>query len=113
MPSKSLATSPLSTATEAIYWRRPLRVPGVPQALHVRQWDDEVVLFHAATGATHLLSPEALTVLEMLVQGPCSQQQLGAALTTEYDVDATTLADDIARLLAQLAGFDLIEACAA
>lgn len=102
----------LSTVSDTC-WRRPLRVPGVPEALYVRQWDDEVVLFHAATGATHLLSPEALSVLELLATGPCSQQQLAAALQAQYEVDAATLAVDVERLLAQLAGFDLIEPCAA
>lgn len=104
---------PPSTVTETRLWRRPVRLPGVPDALHVRQWDDEVVLYHAATGATHLLSPEALVVLDALAAGPASETALAALLRARFEVDDTTLAGDVARLLAQLAGFDLTEPCPA
>lgn len=45
-------------------------------SLHWRRWDDEMVVFDAATGSTHLLSPGAAEVLLALLD---TAQPLDAA----------------------------------
>jgi PqqD family protein of HPr-rel-A system len=79
--------------------------------LRYRQWQDEVVLFNDISGATHLLSLEALQVLERLGAGPASEPELGAFLSERFEVDPATLSDDVADLLEQLSSLDLIEPC--
>jgi PqqD family protein of HPr-rel-A system len=69
-----------------------------------------VVLFNEVSGATHLLSPEALVVLQ-LGATPTSVLTLAAALREHFDVDEATLSDDVADLLEQLSSLDLIEPC--
>jgi PqqD family protein of HPr-rel-A system len=97
----------LSTAGDRTgFWRRP-----GDASLHFRQFQDEVVLFNALSGATHLLSPEALVVLEQLDAGPVSEPVLTTALRDRFEVDDATLSDDVADLLGQLASLDLIEQC--
>lgn len=95
-------------------WRRPgPPSPTGPSLLHYRQWQDEVVLFNEISGATHLLSLEALTVLERLAAGPAPDAELAAALRERFDVDEDTLAEELADLLEQLSSLDLVEPCPA
>lgn len=69
------------------------------------------MLFNEVSGATHLLSPEALVVLQQLGATPTSVLTLAAALREHFDVDEVTLSDDVADLLEQLSSLDLIEPC--
>ena len=97
----------LSTASEqAGAWRRP-----GPAVLHYRQWQDDVVLFNEMSGATHLLTPEALVVLQHMGTGPTSESALAAILRERFEVDEATLAHDVAELLEQLFSLNLIEPC--
>jgi PqqD family protein of HPr-rel-A system len=88
------------------FWRRP-----GPATLHYRQWQDEVVLFNDISGATHLLTLEALVVLEHMGTTATSETALAAVLREHFDVEDTTLSDDVADLLGQLSSLDLIEPC--
>lgn len=72
-----------------------------------------MVLFNEQSGATHLLSPEALVVLEQLGAGPVLESALAAALREHFEVDEATLLDDVANLLEQLSSLHLIEPCPA
>ena len=69
------------------------------------------MLFNQVSGATHLLSPEALVVLEQMGAAATSVLTLAAALREHFDVDEATLSDDVADLLEQLSSLDLIEPC--
>lgn len=82
-------------------------IPG--QLLVYRCWDDEAVLYNDLSGATHLLGPAALCVLEALRSGPAPNAALGAALLAEFDIDDSLLSDELAGLLDSLARLDLIE----
>ena len=82
-------------------------IPG--QLLVYRCWDDEAVLYNDLSGATHLLGPAALCVLEALRDGPAPEAALGAALLAEFDIDDSQVSDELAGLLDSLARLDLIE----
>ena len=86
-------------------WRRP------GPALRFRQWQDEVVLFNDASGATHLITLEALVVLQQMGAAPTSESVLAAILRERFEVDEATLSDEVAELLEQLSCLDLIEPC--
>lgn len=84
-------------------------IPG--QSLRYRQWDDEAVLYNDLSGATHLLGPAALCLLETLRAAPGDEAALAAGLRASFEVDDETLADELAGLLDGLARLDLIERC--
>lgn len=95
------------------------------QCLRRREWDGEAVLFNDLSGATHLLSPVALWLLERLEAGPDDIHGLAAALDAELAAEAagdgaaaTDAAADpaadrdrLAELLGDLHALDLIEPC--
>ncbi|NNG24194.1 HPr-rel-A system PqqD family peptide chaperone [Telluria aromaticivorans] len=85
-------------------------IPG--QLLVHRCWDDEAVLYNDLSGATHLLGPAALCVLEALRGGPAPDTALSAALLDEFEIDPSLLHEELAGLLDSLARLDLIERCA-
>lgn len=86
-------------------------IPG--QSLRYRQWDgdEEAVLYNDLSGATHLLGPAALCLLEALRAAPGDEAALAAALRTSFEVDEETLGEELAALLDGLVRLDLIEAC--
>lgn len=82
-------------------------VPG--QALGYRCWDDEAVLYNDLSGATHLLGPAALCVLEALRPGPAPAAALASRLSEEFDIGGEAVDVELAALLAELARLSLIE----
>lgn len=84
-------------------------IPG--QSLRYRQWEDEAVLYNDLSGATHLLGPAALCLLEALRAAPGNAGALIAALRDAFEVDEETLPNELAVLLDDLVRLDLIEPC--
>ena len=84
-------------------------MPG--QSLAYRCWDDEAVLYNDLSGATHLLGPAALCLLETLRAGPAGEPALSAVLLAEFDIDAGSLQEELTSVLESLAWLDLIESC--
>lgn len=84
-------------------------IPG--QLLHYRRWDDDAVLYNDLSGATHLVGPAALCLLEALRPGPAADAALSAALLEEFEIDASSLPKVLPSLLDSLARLDLIEPC--
>lgn len=84
-------------------------IPG--QSLRYRRWDDEAVLYNDLSGATHLLGPAALCLLEAMRPGPVSDAALSAALLAEFEVEASELPHELTWLLDSLARLNLIESC--
>ena len=79
-------------------WR--LAVPG---ALHWRRWADEVVVYDAASGDTHLLEPAGAEVLHRLERAPATIAELTAGLVEGGPTEAEPTArqyvtDFVARL---------------
>lgn len=95
------------------------------QCLRRREWDGEAVLFNDLSGATHLLSPVALWLIERLEAAPDELAGLAAALDAELaaeaagdgaahaEGDSSIEADRerLAELLDDLHALDLIEPC--
>lgn len=76
------------------------RVP--PDAgLRLRFWDDECVLLHGASGATHRLPAAVGRLLERLLAAPASV----AALSEALDLHA----DDVAGALSELASLGITQ----
>ena len=86
-------------------------IPG--QSLHHLQWDgdDEAVLFNNLSGATHLLGPAALCVLDALRAAPGDRAALADSLRAAFEVDEAELPGQLAELLDSLVRLDLIEPC--
>lgn len=81
------------------------------QSLAYRCWDDETLLYNDLSGATHLLGPAALCVLEALRPGPAAATALAARLHAEFDIDDELPGEELDALLGELARLSLIESC--
>lgn len=81
------------------------------QALVSRQWGDERVLFNSLSGATHLLGPGEALLLDVLGAGPAVEEELAAALSAEFEIDAAELPAELDAMLDTLARLDLVEPC--
>ncbi len=81
------------------------------QSLAYRCWDDETVLYNDLSGATHLLGPAALCVLEALRPGPAASAALAARLRAEFEIDDEAIGDELEALLGELSRLSLVEPC--
>jgi PqqD family protein of HPr-rel-A system len=81
------------------------------QLLRYRCWDDEAVLYNDLSGATHLLGPAALCVLEALRSGPVCTAALSAGLLDAFDIDDGAFGQELEVLLGELSQLSLIERC--
>lgn len=81
------------------------------QSLRYRVWDDEAVLYNDLSGATHLLGPAALCVLEALRHGPASMAALASRLLDEFEIDDAAIGAELAALLDELSRLGLVEPC--
>lgn len=80
-----------------------------PQSLHTRAWDDEVVVYDALSGNTHLLGQAAASLLAALVQAPGDVAALARTLGHHWSDLATEEAHaHVEAMLAELAGIALI-----
>lgn len=81
------------------------------QALHLRSWDDEFVVYNNLSGDTHLLGSAAAQVLLKLHQAPSDAMALAESLASLLHVEMMdeSLAPQIANLLADLNALALIE----
>lgn len=51
-------------------------------------WDNEVVVFNAASGSTHLINPIAAKILALLQSRPSSALEIAGNIAAETEVDA-------------------------
>jgi PqqD family protein of HPr-rel-A system len=78
--------------------------------LRWRFWDGESVVFHPASGDTHLLNPVAAEALHVLQQGPLDAGALARSVASRLDLEADgELAEKVGRLLDELGQLGLIE----
>lgn len=78
------------------------------QSLAWRAWDGECVLYNDLSGDTHLLTEDALLLLQAVQRGPCDEAGLAAQLNADYP-EADVSAADVGALLAQLQSLSLVE----
>ncbi|MET3136660.1 PqqD family protein of HPr-rel-A system [Undibacterium sp. GrIS 1.2] len=82
----------------------------VSTASNSHNWGDEVVVFNALSGATHLLDHAAGQILEKLQQSPGDAKSLAAILADVWNVE---IDDDLVRyvrdVLISLHALSLIE----
>jgi PqqD family protein of HPr-rel-A system len=79
------------------------RIPAESQ-LHWRAWEDDVVLFDARSGETHLLNAVAAEVLKSLAESPADLGTLARRVAIHFDVAPDS--GWLSRLKALLARFD-------
>lgn len=80
-----------------------------PEALHIRTWDDEVVVYEATSGNTHLLDTMAARVLETLTAAPADSKAIAQALSHFWpQAPAELLQEQVDTMLTELAGISLI-----
>ncbi len=82
-------------------------IPG--QALRHRSWDDDVVVYNNLTGDTHLVSADAMAILQLLQQAARSAPALLAALQEGEADMGEALAQILADMLRELELLSLIE----
>ena len=66
--------------------------------LHWRSWDGEVVIFHPASGDTHILHPLAAEILSQLEVKTVDVEQLGAHVAQTFELQPS---DELLRQLEQ------------
>lgn len=71
--------------------------------------DDEALVFNPARWETHLLNAAAALVLDALVAGPGSVEEIVAAVAREVEIPAG-FAGQVAELLGQLESLGLVAA---
>lgn len=80
-----------------------------PAELRWRRWEGQAVIFHVASGDTHLLSPAAARILQDLAAGPETVDRLvhcfAAAMDTPPDPQVF---DAVDRVLASLSDLGLV-----
>ncbi|RJG01870.1 HPr-rel-A system PqqD family peptide chaperone [Noviherbaspirillum sedimenti] len=82
-----------------------------PQSLHTRTWDDEVVVYDALSGNTHLLGLAAARLLAAIAQAPGDIAALAHTLEQHWpDLTAEEAHTHVDAMLAELAGIGLIAA---
>lgn len=78
--------------------------------LHWRHWDQDYVLFNAASGQTHVVNELGADVLRLLEVKPASADELFEALAVRHGLAPDPeLAAGVQRLLADLDQLGLIE----
>lgn len=77
--------------------------------LRVLRFDDESVVFNPFLWHTHLLNAAAALILDALEDGPATAAEIAAAITDESGAPAIP-ADQVGRLLEELARLTLVEA---
>jgi PqqD family protein of HPr-rel-A system len=78
--------------------------------LRILRFDDESVVFNPFLWHTHLLNAAAALVLDALAEdGPATAAALAAALADDAGAPAIA-ADEVERVLGELAGLALVEA---
>ena len=82
-------------------------IPG--QDLRQWSWDDEAVVYNNLSGDTHLLSADAMQLLQALSESPCEQAALVARLQEAGTDPDPAVAGAVAALLAELEKLSLIE----
>lgn len=90
--------------------RPPLWRPAARNALALREWDDELVVYNDATGSTHHLTALGGDVLQMLLAHPdgIDRQALVAALGEHIEVaSGLSLADEVETVLSELRRLEL------
>jgi PqqD family protein of HPr-rel-A system len=83
------------------------------QAISLRCWDDEFVVYNRLSGDTHLLGSAAGHILAKLQHAPMDTTSLGEALCHIWQVDPSEeLAVQVNDILADLQKLELIEEAA-
>jgi len=81
-----------------------------PGELRWVEWGDEWLLYHGASGDTHLLEPLAVEVLQALQRAPATAEGLVDGLALDGDEETRRhLSDYIASLCATLSRLGVIE----
>ncbi|PWB48895.1 MAG: hypothetical protein C3F18_11165 [Nitrosomonadales bacterium] len=80
------------------------------QALHIRVWEDEFIVYGSLSGNTHLLGPVAAHVLSRLQEAPSDAATLAESLPPLLQANFDgELVPEIEHLLADLGSLELIE----
>lgn len=82
----------------------------IADALHVRCWGEEYVVYHALSGDTHLIGKAAAHILMALQQQTTDTQSLSRSLAAMMGVRTSTeFMLEMNRILADLSKLSLIE----
>jgi PqqD family protein of HPr-rel-A system len=79
-------------------------------ALIFRAWDDEVVIYNALSGDTHVIDATAAQILQALQQSPSDVQTLAQLLAVQLQCEpGDELNRDIESVLSDMAALSLVE----
>lgn len=76
-----------------------------------QSWDDdEIVVYHSASGATHVLTPPAAAVIQELEQSDLRQEEIVERVAKTLDCDSDEhFTDQVRQLLEEFDQLGLIE----
>lgn len=81
-----------------------------PDALHWKIWDDDCVVFNAASGETHVLDAVLALLVRQIDEGCSNEDDLFSQTAKLLDLDLTDeIRNRLEHMLRQLAEFGLIE----
>lgn len=82
-----------------------------PDELHIHAWDNEVVVYDALSGNTHLLDAVAAQVLQSIAMAPADTAGIAQMLAELWrESPAEQAHAQVDAILAELAGISLITA---
>lgn len=80
-----------------------------PGSLHMRAWDNEVVVYEATSGNTHLLDTTAARILATIANAPADAPAIAQALADHGHAPPTEQThEQVDAILAELAAISLI-----
>ena len=78
--------------------------------LHWKVWDDDCVVFNAATGQTHVLDPFLALLVRQIDAGRGRTSEIFPEVTTTLGLDLTDeVRNQLEQMLRQLEDFGLVE----
>jgi hypothetical protein len=80
----------------------------VPRGVHVRRFDDEMILLHLGIGSYFSLDAVGATIWERLSGGGTGSDAVLAVLS-EYEIDEATARADVERLAGEFLASGLLE----
>lgn len=80
-----------------------------PGSLHTRAWENEVVVYEATSGNTHLLDATAARILATIATAPADAAAIAQTLADLWrDIPAEQMHERVDAILAELADISLI-----
>ncbi len=80
--------------------------------LYIEQWNENAIVYHTVSGATHLLNELAATALKIIQQQAVNSVMLADEISVHYELgDPALVQQQLDQLIKEFDNLGLIEAC--